>query len=181
MKILLAFAHAVDRFTERLGHAVYWLSLFMVLIGAFNAVGRYMGRYIGADITSNVFIEMQWYMFGALFLLGASYTLKHDAHVRVDVLYGNLSKRNKTIINIAGAILFLLPFCILVQIVSWPAVFNSWHVWEQSPNPDGLPRYPIKTLIPIAFLLVTLQGLSGLIKDIASLRGIDPTPTAAEV
>jgi TRAP-type mannitol/chloroaromatic compound transport system permease small subunit len=171
MDFWLGVARTIDNITERLGRLVFWLTLAMVLLGALNAIARKAGQYFGATLTSNAFVELQWYMFGAVFLLGAGYALKHNAHVRVDVLYGRLDSRKKAYIDVAGTILFLLPFCILVQFVSWPAVINSWQVWEQSPDPDGLPRYPIKTLIPVAFFFVTLQGISHLIKKLAFLKG----------
>lgn len=173
MNFWLRIAHAIDAITERLGRLVFWLTLFMVLLGAFNALARKAGQYFETTLTSNAFVELQWYMFGAVFLLGAGYALKHNAHVRVDVLYGRLSARKRAMIDVAGTLLFLLPFCILVQFVSWPAVLNSWHVWEQSPDPDGLPRYPIKTLIPIAFFFVMLQGISFLIHKCAFLMGAE--------
>lgn len=161
----------IDALNEKLGKGIYWLTLFMVLIGAFNALVRYIDRFTGMSISSNMYIELQWYLFSIIFLLGAAYTLKHDAHVRVDVLYGRLSPRNRAWVNLGGIILFLIPFCLLMLYVSWPAVINSWRVLEVSPDPGGLPRYPIKTMIPIAFLLLTLQGISMLIKQIAILRG----------
>lgn len=155
---------------ERLGVGIYWLSLFMVLIGAFNAVARYFDRFTGWGLSSNTYIELQWYLFSLLFLLGAAYTLKHNSHVRVDVFYGRLSPRGKAWVNALGTVFFLFPFCILMIIMSIPSVLNSWEVLEMSPDPGGLPRYPIKTMIPIAFFLVILQGISMLIKQVDILR-----------
>lgn len=174
MGFWLGIADKIDALVERVGRAVFWLTLLMVILGALNAIARKVGHYFGANLTSNAFVELQWYMFAAVFLLGASYAFKHNAHVRVDVFYGRLSARKQALIDVLGTILFLLPFCILVQFVSWPAVINSWHVWEQSPDPDGLPRYPIKTLIPLAFFFVMLQGISHLIKKLAFLKGHIP-------
>ena len=153
-------AGAIDALNERIGRAVSWLALVMVLVGAWNAVARYLGRFVGVDLSSNGFIEAQWYMFSLLFLLGAGYTLKEDAHVRVDVLYGRLSPRWKARIDVAGVLLFLLPFCVFGVSVSWEWVLNSWSDREVSPDPGGLPRYPLKAMVPLAFLLLGLQGVA---------------------
>ncbi len=171
MKRLLDIAGAINRFSERTGRFICWLTLFAVLVGSFNAIFRYLDRYTGLGISSNMYIELQWYLFGLIFLLGAAYTLRHDAHVRVDVFFGRLGARGKAWINLLGTVLFLFPFCVVMIVVSWPAVRNSWVILEQSPDPGGLPRYPIKTVIPLAFLLLAVQGASMLIKQIAVLRG----------
>ena len=168
--MLKRVASSIDLFNERVGKVVYWLTLMMVMIGAYNAMARYFDRYTGWGLSSNTYIELQWYLFSLVFLLGAAYTLKRDSHVRVDVLYGRLSSRNKAWINLLGTILFLFPFCILMIIVSWPSVQNSWAVMEMSPDPGGLPRYPIKTMIPIAFVLLILQGISMLFNQIIILQ-----------
>ena len=174
MNRLLRLAAGIDRFNDAVGRVVYWLSLGMVLIGAFNAVARYLDRYIGVTLSSNTYIELQWYMFSAVFLLAAAYTLRHDGHVRVDVFYGRLSRRGKAWINVLGTVLFLIPLCIVIVVVSWPFVQDSWMRLEMSPDPGGLPRYPIKTLVPLAFVLLGLQGISMLIRETAVLRGHDP-------
>lgn len=168
--MLKSVASSIDQFNERVGKVVYWLTLIMVMIGAYNAIARYFDRYTGWGLSSNTYIELQWYLFSLVFLLGAAYTLKQDSHVRVDVLYGRLSRKGKAWINLLGTVLFLFPFCILMIIVSWSSVTNSWAVMEMSPDPGGLPRYPIKTMIPIAFLLLILQGISMLLNQIIVLR-----------
>jgi TRAP-type mannitol/chloroaromatic compound transport system permease small subunit len=145
----------------------------MVGVGAFNAVARYLGKYAGVRLSSNLWIELQWYLFSLVFLLGAAYTLKYDDHVRVDVLYGRLSRKGKAWINLLGTALFLLPFCGVVLWMSIPFVANSWAVLEASPDPGGLPRYPIKTVIPLALLLVMLQGVSLMIREVAVLRDVE--------
>lgn len=170
MRTLLRIAHRIDRTNEWVGRAVYWLTLVMVGVGAYNALVRYLDRFTGLGLSSNTYIELQWYMYSLIFLLGAAYTLKHNAHVRVDVLFMRLTPRGRAWVNLGGALLFLLPFCILVIWTSWPTVHNSWAVLEVSPDPGGLPRYPIKTIIPIAFVLLFLQGVSLAIKQIAFLR-----------
>ena len=169
MHFWLRLSQWIDQFNESLGKLIYWLSLIMVLIGAYNALARYLDRFTGLGMSSNMYIETQWYLFSLLFLLSAAYTLKHDSHVRVDVLYGRLSKRGKAWINLLGTCFFLFPFCILMLIMSVPSVVNSWAVWEMSPDPGGLPRYPIKTMIPVAFVLLIIQGLSITIKQVSIL------------
>jgi TRAP-type mannitol/chloroaromatic compound transport system permease small subunit len=177
MAAWLGLSRAIDRFNERLGRGVAWLSLVMVLIGAYNAIVRYLGRYVGLNLSSNAYIELQWYMFSLLFLLGGAYALKQNAHVRVDVVFSRLSLRARTWINLLGTLIFLLPFSVLALWVSWPSVRNSWQVMEMSPDPGGLPRYPIKTMILAAFLLLVAQGVSEVIKQIALLRGdIEASP-----
>ncbi|MBX2822170.1 MAG: TRAP transporter small permease subunit [Rhodothermaceae bacterium] len=171
MRFWLHVSTWIDRMNERVGIGIYWLSLIMVLIGAYNAIARYFDRFTGWGMSSNMYIELQWYLFSLLFLLGAAYTLKHNSHVRVDVFYGKLSAKGKAWVNVLGTLLFLFPFCILMLIMSIPSVMNSWAVFEMSPDPGGLPRYPIKTMIPIAFILVILQGVSMVIKQVHVLRG----------
>ncbi len=164
----------IDALNERIGQLVGWLVLAMVLIGAFNAVARYLGRWIGANLSSNAYLELQWYLFSLVFLLGTAYTFKRDEHVRVDVLYGRLSRRARLWIDLAGTVLFLMPFSIFCLWVSWPSVRNSWAVWEVSADPGGLPRYPIKTMILVSFVLLLLQGLAETIRKIALLRAPQP-------
>ena len=143
----------------------------MVVIGSVNAVFRYLGRFTGVDLSSNAYLESQWYLFSIVFLLAASYTLRQGAHVRVDVLYGRLSKKGQAWLNLAGGVLFLIPFSVLMIWASWSWVLNSWDVLEISPDPGGLPRYPLKTIIPITFVLLILQGFSEIIKSAATIRG----------
>ena len=171
MKGWLRVADAVDDLNDRVGRFASWLGLIMVALGAFNAVSRYLGRFIGVDLSSNVYIELQWYLFSLMFLLGAGYTLRHNAHVRVDVLYARVGPRVRAWINLLGTVLFLIPFSALMLWLTVPTVRNSWQVLEMSPDPGGLPRYPIKSMILVAFLLVLLQGVAVLIRQIAFLRG----------
>jgi TRAP-type mannitol/chloroaromatic compound transport system permease small subunit len=175
MNLLSRLADAIDRLNERIGRSLMWLTVGMVLLGALNAIFRYLDRFTGWGLSSNTWLELQWYLFALLFLLGAAYTLKHDAHVRVDVLYARLSERGRAIINLAGVILFLIPFCVLMLWASWPAIVNSWTVMEMSPDPGGLPRYPIKTIVPVAFLLILVQGISMAIRQVIILAG-SPEP-----
>lgn len=163
----------IDGLNRSIGRAASWLVLLMVLVGAGNAVARYLGRFIGANLSSNAYLEAQWYLFSLIFLLGAAYTLQRDDHVRVDVLYARLSRRARAWIDAVGTVVFLIPFCLFCLWVSWPSIRNSWQVLEGSPDPGGLPRYPIKTVILVAFVLLILQGVSILADRIRLLRGGD--------
>ena len=178
---LLNIADAIDRFQDRIGKWLYWLTLSMVAIGAYNALVRYLDKYTGMTLSSNTYLELQWYMFSLLFLLGAAYTLKHDAHVRVDIFYSKLSAKGKAWVDLLGTVLILFPFCVLMLWTSWPMVINSWAVLEISPDPGGLPRYPIKTAIPIGFLLVLVQGISMFIRKLAIVLGFEAKNAEVEL
>jgi TRAP-type mannitol/chloroaromatic compound transport system permease small subunit len=166
----------IDRLNDRIGHAVAWLVLAMVLLGAFNAVARYAGRFLELNLSSNAYLEGQWYLFSLVFLLGAAHTLRRDAHVRVDVLYGRLGPTARAWVDLIGTLLFLIPFCLFVLWVSWPSVRNSWAVLEVSADPGGLPRYPIKSVILIGFVLVLLQGVAELVRCVRRLRSGSESP-----
>lgn len=171
MSTWLRIARAIDRLNERLGRGVFWLTLVMVLVGSFNAIARYLGPRVGLHVSSNAYIELQWYLFSLVFLLAGAYTLKHDRHVRVDVFYARLSARAQAWIDLVGTLAFLLPFSVVGLWMSWPAVHASWAILEGSADPGGLPRYPIKTVILVAFLLLMAQGVAEGIRRIAFLRG----------
>lgn len=164
MNGLLRASRIIDRLTDVLGRWVAWLVLFMTVVAAYNAVVRYLGRFIGVNLSSNVYLELQWYVFSLIFLLAAGYTLRHNAHVRVDVIYTRLSPRAQAWTDILGTLLLLIPFSIFVLRVSWPSVRASWTIREMSPDPGGLPRYPLKPVILICFVLLLVQGASELIK-----------------
>ena len=164
----------VERLNRGLGRLAGWLVLAMVLLGAFNAIARYLGRYVGVNLSSNAYLELQWYLFSLVFLLGGAYTLLRDDHVRVDVLYGRLSRRARGLVDLAGTVVLLVPFAIFVLWVSWPAVRNSWAVLEGSPDPGGLPRYPIRTMILVGFALLLLHGLARLPRLLGEWRGVRP-------
>lgn len=176
----LQWARRIDRFNDSVGRILYWLTLGMVGIGTLNTLARYLDRYTGLGISSNLWLELQWYLFSIVFLLGAAYTLLYDDHVRVDVLYSQLSRQGQAWVNLLGTVLFLIPFCVVVLWVSIPFVSNSWAILEASPDPGGLPRYPIKTIIPLALLLVLAQGASLIIREIAVLRGFEVDDPAEE-
>jgi len=171
----LAIARGIDRVNDAVGRWIAWLLLAMVLLGAYNAIVRYLGRFVGLKLSSNAYIELQWYMFSLVFLLGAAHALRRDAHVRVDVLYGRLSARMRAWIDLIGTLLLLLPFCISALLLSWPSVRNSWAVLEGSPDPGGLPRYPLKTMILVAFALLIAQGLALAIRRASELAGWNRT------
>lgn len=171
MRRLHRLAAGIDTLNRRIGAAIRWLSLIMVLLGAYNALARWATRYLDVSLASNAYLDLQWYLFSLIFLLGAAYGLEQDAHVRVDVLYSRLSEKGRAWIDLAGSLLFLLPFCVLMLWVSWPAVVSSWAIREDSPDPGGLVRYPIKTVLLICFVLLFLQGVSQIVKQVTILRG----------
>ena len=172
MPLALRFARLIDRINAAVGKAACVLLIGMVGLGAVTAVLRYVGRPLGISLTSNAFLEGQWYLFSAVFLLAAAWGLRENAHVRVDVLYGRFGERGRAVIDLAGTLLFLLPFCALMLWATGPSVAESWAVREVSPDPGGLPRYPIKALVPAAFVLLFLQGIAEAIKAVARLRGV---------
>jgi TRAP-type mannitol/chloroaromatic compound transport system permease small subunit len=160
LKPLRRLRTVIDHGNESVGRLTGWLTLAMVVLGAVNALGRYLGAALGLTLSSNALIELQWYAFSAVFLLGAADALRADAHVRVDVLYGRLGSRARDAIDLAGTLIFLLPFCWVSIQMAWPAVMASIELREQSPDPGGLARYPVKMLIPLGIGLLALQGVS---------------------
>jgi TRAP-type mannitol/chloroaromatic compound transport system permease small subunit len=166
VRFLLLLSRLIDAVNARLGAVADWLVLLSCLISAGNAFSRY-----AFSISSNAWLEIQWYMFGALVLLGASYTLKRNEHVRVDIVYSNLSTRRQIWVDIVGGVLFLLPAALILAYLSWPVFHNSWVQGEVSTNAGGLVRWPIKIFLPLGFALLSLQGISELIKRVAMLTG----------
>lgn len=169
MTSLRRISAAIDRLNDRIGSAIQWLTLVMVVIGAFNAIARYATRYTGVSLSSNAYLELQWYLFSFIFLMGAAYGLNHDYHVRVDVLYTRLGRRGRAWIDLTGSALLLAPFALVMLWVSWGPVANSWAILETSPDPGGLPRYPIKSVILVSFFLLLLQAMSQIVKNLAIL------------
>jgi TRAP-type mannitol/chloroaromatic compound transport system permease small subunit len=182
MKALLEVSKIIDRITGGVGRLTAWLTLAMVLAAALNALARYgdARQMFGTQLSSNAFIDTQWYLFSLVFLLGAGHALRADAHVRVDVFSSHLSRRTRAWIDVAGIVLFLIPFAALVIWLSWPAIETSWRIREQSPDPGGLPRYPIKLALPIGLGLLILQSLSELIKRVAFAIGATTDPHRAD-
>jgi TRAP-type mannitol/chloroaromatic compound transport system permease small subunit len=166
MKPLLSFSRSIDAINERLGRLANWLVLLACLISAGNAMMRY-----GLNMGSNAWLEIQWYLFAGMVMLGASYTLQKNEHVRVDILYGRVSTRAQIWIDILGGLLFLLPATIMMGWLAWPMFIHSWQLNETSANAGGLLRWPVKLLVPAGFLLISLQGVSEIIKRIGALTG----------
>lgn len=182
MPILRKLAAGVDRLNDMLGASIRWLVLAMVFVGAGTAILRYAGRTFDWSMNLTPGTELQWYMFSLVFLMGAAYGVRHDAHVRVDVLYSTLSRTKRAWIDLVGTVLFLIPFSVVMLIVSWPAVMNSVSVRERSPDPGGLARWPIKIVILISFALLIVQALSQITKYIDVIRGARvPEPQEPEV
>ena len=173
MQALLTFSRGVDWLTERIGRSVYWLLLAAVLISTVNAIVRKT-----FNLSSNAYLEAQWYMFAAIFMLGAGYVFLHDQHVRIDVLSSKLSRRAQVWIDVVGIVVFLLPLCAFVVWTSLPSVMTAWETQEVSANPGGLIRWPLYALVPIGFSLLALQSLSELFKRIGFLTGTGPDPHA---
>ncbi|MBL0354236.1 MAG: TRAP transporter small permease subunit [Dechloromonas sp.] len=173
MTLLLKFSQLIDWINERVGKAAFWLVLVMTLISAGNA----SYRFVFHD-SSNGLLEIQWYLFAAVFLLCSPYTLQKNEHVRIDVLSGKLSPRGLAVIDIIGTIFFLLPMVVTVLWLSLPLVAESYKINEHSANAGGLLRWPVKILLPISFMLLALQGVSELIKRIAFLAGMIGDPNS---
>lgn len=166
MDTLLKISGLIDALNERIGRAVKWLLLLAVLVSAGNALFRY-----GFNKSSNAWLEIQWYLFALVFLLGAGYALKHNAHVRIDILYGRFSPRVQAWIDLIGSLLFLLPMAGLVAWLGGSMFADSYAIGEMSPDAGGLSRWPIKLVIPVGFALLALQGVSEAIKRVAFLQG----------
>ncbi len=173
MKALLPLARAIDALNTGIGRLVYWLVLVTVVISAGNAMIRYM-----FDMSSNAWLELQWYLFSAVFLLAAPYTLLRNEMVRIDVISSRLSQRANDWIEIVGTVLFLLPFSLGLLYLTWPVAIQSFTRGEMSANAGGLILWPARALMPLGFFLLSLQGISQLIKQIAFMRGEAPDPNA---
>ncbi len=171
MGFLLGVSRSIDRLNELIGRLVYWLILVSVLVSSGNAAVRY-----AFSRSSNGWLEIQWYLFSAVFLLGAGYTLLHNEHVRIDIIYGRLSPRGRAWIDLLGGLFFLLPMALIIMSLAWPMFLDSWNRNEYSTDAGGLIRWPVKLLIPVGFLLLVLQGLSEIVKRVAFLMGRIPEP-----
>lgn len=175
MTLLLKLSQLIDWLNERVGKGAFWLVLIMAVISAGNASYRFV-----FNDSSNGMLEIQWYLFAAVFLLCSPYTLQKNEHVRIDVLSGKLSPRGLAVIDIIGTLFFLLPMVVLVLYLSVPLVVDSYHINEMSANAGGLIRWPVKILLPIGFTLLALQGVSELIKRVAFLMGLIGDPNSKE-
>jgi TRAP-type mannitol/chloroaromatic compound transport system permease small subunit len=167
VRILLKLSSAIDWVNDKFGTIANWLVLFACLISAGNAASRYL-----FSASSNAWLEIQWYLFAGMVLLGAPYTLKLNEHVRVDLFYGMMPERARIWIDIICGFLFLLPICIILVYFTWPWFVDSWNIHETSSNAGGLIRWPVKLLLPVGFALMALQGISEIIKRIAALEHV---------
>lgn len=172
MNILLKLSRLIDAMNEKIGRWAQWLILAAVLISTVNAIVRKAFNY-----SSNGLLEIQWYLFAGVFLFGAAYTLMHNEHVRIDVVSGRFSKRTQTWIEVFGTLVFLLPMTLMILWLSVPFALHSLQSGEMSVNAGGLILWPVKMLLPIGFMLLTLQGISELVKRLAFLQGLIPDPT----
>lgn len=173
---MLAVSRGIDRVNELIGKGVSWLILIAVIVSATNAIIRKT-----LNTSSNAWLELQWYLYGAAFLLAAAYTLKQNEHIRIDIVYGAFSRRVQHWIDLLGHILFLMPFVLLMLYLLYPYVMMSIRSGEVSTNSGGLTIWPAKALLLVGFVLLFLQGISEIIKKIAVMRGLidDPTPFVA--
>ncbi|TXC66288.1 TRAP transporter small permease subunit [Piscinibacter aquaticus] len=175
MNALLPLSGLIDRINDRIGQGIRWLVLAAVLISALNAIVRK-----AFSISSNAFLEVQWYLFAAVFMLGAGYAFLRNVHVRIDFISSKLSKRANAIIDALGIVIFLIPLCLIMISLSWPFFANARHSGEMSQNAGGLIRWPAYLLIPVGFSILLLQGISELIKRLAFLQGAIPEPFSVE-
>lgn len=175
MSFLLRISSFIDAISASVGKVADYLVLICCLVSAINALVRYIFNY-----SSNGWLEIQWYMFAFIVLMGASHTLRLNEHVRVDLIYGSVSDRARMWIDLIGLIFFLLPACTYLAWLSWPMFSLSWQQGEMSSNAGGLIRWPVKLIIFAGFALLVLQGISELIKRIAGLTGVLKINTAYE-
>jgi TRAP-type mannitol/chloroaromatic compound transport system permease small subunit len=175
MQALLSLSNGIDAISKKFGQLADYLVLLCALVSAGNAIVRYL-----FSMSSNGWLEIQWYMFGAIVLLGASHTLRMNEHVRVDIFYGAVGDRARLWIDVIGIVVFLLPISIYFTWLCWPFFYSSWLEGEGSLNAGGLIRWPVKSLLVLGFALLTLQGVSELIKRVAALAGIVKIDTTYE-
>lgn len=173
MSGLLKLSGLIDTLNERIGKGVIWLVLIAVLVSAINAIVRK-----AFDVSSNAFLELQWYLFSGMFLLSAAYTLMRNQHVRIDVISGKFSERTQVWLDVFGFVFFLIPVVLLVIYESWPVFVTSFNTGEMSSNAGGLILWPARMLVPVGFFLLLLQGISEIIKRLAFLNGTGPNPLA---
>lgn len=166
MTALIGACRLVDAVTARLGKAISWLILLAILVSAANAVIRKL-----FDVSSNSWLELQWVLFAAVFLLCSPWTLREDEHIRIDIVNAMLTKRARDGVDLFGHLAFLLPFSLVMMITSWPFALSSIAIEEQSMNAGGLPQWPAKLLIPLGFTVLFIQGLSELVKRAAVMTG----------
>ena len=165
-------SRTIDAVNGCIGRILAWVAMVLVVLGVINVVGRYLGAHLGMQLSSNALLEAQTQAFNLIFLLGAAWLLMRGGHIRVDILYGRFGPRLREWVDLIGHVVILIPFSLTMVWLSWDYVVRSWERLEVSPNPGGLPLYPIKTVILVAFLLLLLQGFSEIIKRVAALRTV---------
>jgi len=167
MNHIKRYIQLIDSINERIGNAIAWLTLLLVLVVCFDVVTRYVFKFSSVGVQ-----ELEWHLFAVIFLMGAAYTLKHEKHVRVDIIFSRLTEKKQALINLIGAGLFLIPFCLLMINSSIDFVWNSFIIGESSPDPGGLPaRFILKAVLPVSFVFILLQGISVFFKSILILTG----------
>lgn len=173
MQGLLALSRAIDRLNEIVGKTVMWAIFVAILVSAANAVVRKV-----FNTSSNAWLELQWYLFGAAFMLAAAYTLKQNEHIRIDIFYGTRSRRTQHWIDLFGHVLFLMPFVVLMAWMMVPYAWQAWKIGQVSTNAGGLMIWPARAILAAGFILLVLQGISEIIKKIAVMQGLieDPHP-----
>ncbi|MFT5464955.1 MAG: TRAP-type mannitol/chloroaromatic compound transport system permease small subunit [Verrucomicrobiales bacterium] len=170
MQAIRKITRVIDAISEFTGRAVAWLCLVVVLVGAFNAIARYTAGWLNFQFKyANTLGDAQWQMFAAIFLLGGAYTLKHGAHVRVDVLSDRFGPKLRCWVNLTGYLVLLIPFCVFLIWSTFPYALKSWKELEVSGDPGGLPVFPVKTLMPLGFSLLLIQGIGETLKQIQQL------------
>jgi TRAP-type mannitol/chloroaromatic compound transport system permease small subunit len=173
MQLLLRLSRGMDAISDWVGRILTWALFATVIVSAANAIVRKV-----FSVGSNAWLELQWYLFAAVFLLGAGYTFLHNAHVRIDFLSGRLSARTRNIIDIVGIVVFLAPLAWILLQLSWPLFLRAWQSGEMSQNAGGLVRWPVLALVPLGMVLLLAQAASELVKRIAFLKGLIPDPLA---
>jgi TRAP-type mannitol/chloroaromatic compound transport system permease small subunit len=173
MQFLLRLSRGMDAISEWVGRILIWALFTTVIVSAANAIVRKV-----FSMSSNAWLELQWYLFAAVFLLGAGYTFLHNAHVRIDFLSGRLSAKSRNVIDIVGIVAFLVPLAWILLQLSWPLFVNAWRSGEMSQNAGGLIRWPVLALVPLGMALLLAQAASELVKRVAFLKGLVPDPLA---
>ena len=169
MTPLLSLSRLIDGMSNLIGRAMMWFLLATTLISASNAIIRKV-----FNISSNAFLEIQWYLFAAVFMLGSGYAFMKNAHVRIDFISSKFSARGRNIVDVLGIIIFVFPLCYLMIKLSWPVFYNAWVSGEMSSNAGGLVRWPVYGVIPLGFVILAMQAVSELIKRVAFLTGNGP-------
>lgn len=175
MDALLRLSAAIDWLNDRIGKTAYWLVLIAVLVSAGNALMRYT-----FNMSSNAWLEIQWYLFSGVFLLCAAYTFKHNEHIRIDIVSSRMSPQARNWMDVFGHLVFLLPLCVVMLYEAWPYFMNAYRSGEVSSSAGGLVRWPARLLIPVGFFLLLLQMVSELIKRIAVIKGMIADPYASK-